>query len=144
MGRAVHLGLTGRMGPRDWAAVHQAMETLNIAELADRPLTDLSGGQRRRVLLARAIAQDPQILVLDEPFQAIDQTTRKALVHALDHLRHQGKTALVVHHNLMDVQDLFDRVALVNGAQSCVGRPAEVFKSAAFYEAFGEPPAVVA
>ena len=144
MGRAVHLGLTGRLASADWAQVHSAMERLNISDLADRPLTDLSGGQRRRVLLARALAQDPQILVLDEPFQAIDQSTKKALVAALDQFQSQGKTALIVHHNLADVQDLFDRVALINGGESCVGRVADVLTSPAFYQAFGEHPPLAA
>lgn len=144
MGRGVHVGLAGRLSKDDWAHVHRAMEALKISDLAERPLTDLSGGQRRRVLLARALAQDPQVLVLDEPFQAIDQTTKKALIAALDQFQAQGKTALIVHHNLADVRGLFDRVALVNGAESFVGTPEEVFRSSAFIDAFGDVPVLAA
>ena len=137
MGRGVHLGLTGRLGVTDWLAVDAAMERLNITELATRPLAELSGGQRRRVLLARALAQDPQIMLLDEPFQAIDASTREALIAALDDFREEGKTALVVHHNLGEMRSLFDRVALLDHSITAIDRPEAVLASAAFERAFG-------
>ena len=137
MGRGVHLGLTGRLGAADWRAVNRALKSVNIAELADRPLSDLSGGQRRRVLLARALAQDPQILIMDEPFQAIDEATREALLKVLDDFQDEGKTAVIVHHNLADVRSLFDRAVLVDGKVTAVGSPEDVLRSPAFASAFG-------
>lgn len=137
MGRGVHLGLTGRLGTPDWQAVDQALRAVAITDLADRPLSDLSGGQRRRVLLARALAQDPQVLIMDEPFQAIDEATRLALIDVLDTFQAEGKTAVIVHHNLSDVRALFDRVVLVNGTTSAAGTPDEVLSSPAFVAAFG-------
>ena len=137
MGRGVHLGLTGRLGAEDWRAVDQALKDLNIADLAHRSLSDLSGGQRRRVLLARALAQNPQILIMDEPFQAIDEATRAALLAVLDTFQKEGKTAVIVHHNLADVQTLFDRAVLVDGAVTAAGVPEDVLRSSAFASAFG-------
>jgi len=137
MGRAVHLGITGRLTATDWRAVDRALGSLNIAHLADRPLSDLSGGQRRRVLLARALVQDPQVLIMDEPFQAIDVSTREALIDVLDAFQAEGKTAVIVHHNLGDVQALFDRAVLIDGTVASVGSPQEVMASPAFAAAFG-------
>ncbi|MGB1155207.1 MAG: metal ABC transporter ATP-binding protein [Alphaproteobacteria bacterium] len=137
MGRGVHLGLTGRLGAGDWRAVGAALKAVNIADLADRPLSELSGGQRRRVLLARALAQDPQVLIMDEPFQAIDDATRRALIAVLDAFQAEGKTAVIVHHNLGDVRDLFDRAVLIDGGVQAVGSPADVLESPAFAQAFG-------
>jgi len=137
MGRGVHLGLTGRLGAEDWRAVDAALERLNIADLAARPLSELSGGQRRRVLLARALAQDPQIMLLDEPFQAIDAATREALITVLDDFQLQGKTALIVHHNLGEVRSLFDRVAMLDGTVTALDTPDAVLASDAFERAFG-------
>jgi len=138
MGRGVHLGVTGRLGARDWKAVDRALDAVNSLDLAHRPLSDLSGGQRRRVLLARALVQDPQILIMDEPFQAIDEVTRAALLSVLDDFQDEGKTAILVHHNLGDVRALFDRVVLVDGAVTATGTPEVVFDSPAFIAAFGE------
>jgi len=118
MGRGVHLGLTGRLSARDWQAVDRAL-------------------QRRRVLLARALVQDPQILIMDEPFQAIDEATRAALLSVLDDFQDDGKTAIIVHHNLGDVRALFDRVVLVDGTVTATGTPEAVFDDPAFTAAFG-------
>lgn len=139
MGRGVHLGLTGRLSASDWEAVDRALDTVNISDLGDRALLDLSGGQRRRVMLARALVQDPQVLVMDEPFQAIDVATRTALISALDAFQAEGKTAVIVHHNMNDVRELFDRVALVDGGITAIGSPEEVLNSQAFARAFGQP-----
>ena len=137
MGRGVHLGLTGRLSARDWQAVDRALDAVNSLDLAHRPLSDLSGGQRRRVLLARALVQDPQILIMDEPFQAIDEATRAALLSVLDDFQDDGKTAIIVHHNLGDVRALFDRVVLVDGTVTATGTPEAVFDDPAFTAAFG-------
>ncbi|MGB1160876.1 MAG: metal ABC transporter ATP-binding protein [Alphaproteobacteria bacterium] len=137
MGRGVHLGLTGRLGAGDWRAVERALKSVNILDLADRPLSDLSGGQRRRVLLARALVQEPQILIMDEPFQAIDEATREALLKVLDDFQDEGKTAVIVHHNLADVRTLFDRALLVDGTVTAMGTPDDVLQSPAFASAFG-------
>ena len=137
MGRAVHLGLSGRLGTGDWRAVDRALRAVNLADLAERRLSDLSGGQRRRVLLARALAQDPQILIMDEPFQAIDEATRAALLEVLDDFQAEGKTSIIVHHNLGDVRALFDRAVLIDGGVTAVGTPDTVLASPAFTAAFG-------
>lgn len=92
----------------------QAMEKVGIAHLAKRQISELSGGQQQRVFLARALAQDAQIYFMDEPFAAVDAATEEAIVSVLQELNKQGKTCLVVHHDLSTVARYFDWLILLN------------------------------
>lgn len=116
----VTMGLYGRLGwlrPVRRAHKKKALEALDrvgLADFADRQISRLSGGQQQRVFLARALVQDADLYLMDEPFAAVDAATEQAIVNILKDLRSRGKTALVVHHDLQTVVDYFDRVILIN------------------------------
>jgi iron complex transport system ATP-binding protein len=147
---ALEVVLTGRSpwSPRfhfeneaDRAIAQQALETVDAGHLADRPITELSGGERQMVTLARALAQKPECLLLDEPAAALDLKHRSALVRTLAGLRDRcGLTALVVTHDLQLIDPAFDRVfALTSGRVVATGPPAEVLTSASLAAIFDDP-----
>jgi len=105
----------------------EALERVGIAELADRQISQLSGGQQQRVFLARALAQDAQLYFMDEPFAAVDAATERAIVTLLKNLKGQGRTCLVVHHDLATVTQYFDWVILLNMRLVAAGPTDEVF-----------------
>lgn len=115
MGRFPYLGLFKKLTPQDSEIVHNAMERLGIAPLAKRQVSELSGGQQQRVFLARALAQDADIYFMDEPFTGIDIATEHAIVALLKEMKSQGKTIVVVHHDLYSAYEYFDWVVLLNG-----------------------------
>ncbi len=133
----------GRLGPLrrpravDRLAVGRALETMGLADLADRPIGELSGGQQQRVFLARALAQEPHVLLLDEPFTGVDAAVRESVLHVLDDLRPQGVTVLVSTHDLQLANDRFELVALLNRRLLAFGPPEEVFTRENVSEAFG-------
>lgn len=92
----------------------EALEQVGIADLKDRQISQLSGGQQQRTFLARALVQSSDILLLDEPFAAVDAATEQSIIQVLRQLRDQGKTILVVHHDLHTVPQYFDHVLLIN------------------------------
>jgi len=94
---------------------------------AHRQISQLSGGQQQRVFLARALVQDAEVYLMDEPFQGVDATTERTIVELLKRLRERGKTVVVVHHDLQTVQEYFDHVLLLNGRRIAAGLVAEVF-----------------
>ena len=104
-----------------------ALERVGLAEFASRQISQLSGGQQQRVFLARALVQDADLYLMDEPFAGVDAATERAIVELLRELRSAGKTALVVHHDLDSVRDYFDRVILVNQRLIAAGDTADVF-----------------
>lgn len=106
----VHLGWFRRPGRTETAQALRALERLGIGALATRRLSELSGGQQQRVLLARALAQEADVLLLDEPLNAVDVQTRKIMVEVLDALQAQGKTTLVATHDLGRQEDDFDLI----------------------------------
>lgn len=119
---------------------HQAMESLSLVGMeafADRQIGQLSGGQQQRVFLARALAQDAELMILDEPFAGVDAATEKAIVEVLKRLKASGKTLLCVHHDLATVRDYFDHVLLINVRRVAAGPVHETFTSAALQEAYG-------
>src|SRR5262249_46555751 len=95
-------------------------------DYASRQISQLSGGQQQRVFLARALVQDAQVYLMDEPFQGVDATTEKAIVALLQSLRRAGKTVLVVHHDLPTVPEYFDWVTLLNVRRTAAGPVVEV------------------
>lgn len=102
------------IGENQRSRARQAMALLGIADLAKRPLNQLSGGQQQRAFLARALAQDASLIVLDEPFQGIDALTEKVMLDIFRDLKNQDKTLVVVHHDLHTVRDVFDQCILLN------------------------------
>ena len=109
-------------------AVETALEAMQLKPLEGRQISALSGGQQQRVFLARALAQEAHVLLLDEPFTGLDQVSQDGLKQLLRGLRDQGKLVLVSHHDLASVPELFDRVLLLNGELIAEGAVEEVFK----------------
>jgi manganese/zinc/iron transport system ATP- binding protein len=114
MGRYGRLGLFRRPRQADYMAVNEYLEKVGIEKLADRQISQLSGGQQQRVFLARALIQEADIYLMDEPFVGIDLATRSAIMTLLHALKAQGKTVFVVHHELDSVQTYFDWLIMLN------------------------------
>jgi len=114
MGRYGQLPLFGRPRKRDREIAQQCLSKVGMAEFANRQISQLSGGQQQRVFLARALAQQSKVYLMDEPFAGVDAATEKAIVALLRELREQGCTVVVVHHDLQSVKEYFDSVMLVN------------------------------
>jgi manganese/zinc/iron transport system ATP- binding protein len=127
MGRYGSLGWFRRPGEKDRRIALEALEKVSMREFADRQISQLSGGQQQRVFLARALVQDAQVYLMDEPFQGVDATTERAIITLLKELRSEGKTVVCVHHDLQTVPDYFDWVALLNIRKIGSGPVEDVF-----------------
>jgi manganese/zinc/iron transport system ATP- binding protein len=127
MGRYGALGWLRRPGRQDRTRALEALEKVGMHTFADRQISQLSGGQQQRVFLARALVQDAQLYFMDEPFQGVDATTERAIVTLLQSLRADGKTVVVVHHDLQTVPEYFDWVTLLNVRRIASGPVAEAF-----------------
>jgi manganese/zinc/iron transport system ATP- binding protein len=127
MGRFPHLSLIGRPGKTDNEKVINALEKVDMLEFKDRQIRFLSGGQQQRVFLARSLAQEADILLLDEPFVGVDAATERAIFQLMRNLKNEGKTILVVHHDLAKVQEYFDYVVMINQRLVAFGPTREVF-----------------
>ncbi|PIR21523.1 MAG: manganese ABC transporter ATP-binding protein [Deltaproteobacteria bacterium CG11_big_fil_rev_8_21_14_0_20_47_16] len=114
MGRYGKFPLFRRPGKKDRAIAMECLEKLGMSSYADRQISQLSGGQQQRVFLARALAQDAEVYLMDEPFAGVDAATEQAIIVLLRELREKGKTVIVVHHDLQTAADYFDWVALLN------------------------------
>lgn len=114
MGRYPFKSLFQRFDERDRQFTQQAMKKMGIEALQNRQIGQLSGGQQQRVFLARALCQDARIFLLDEPFVGVDATTEETIVRILKELREQGRTAVVVHHDINTLESYFDHVILLN------------------------------
>jgi anchored repeat-type ABC transporter ATP-binding subunit len=137
MGRFGQQGWVRRPSKVDREAVSHGLEQLGIADLANRPIGELSGGQQQRVFLARALAQEPHILLMDEPFTGVDFTTQEATLDLLEHLQDQKVTAMVSTHDLTLASERFEQVLLLNKRMIAYGSPEEVFTPAHLSQAFG-------
>lgn len=114
MGRYGHLGWLRPVNRLQKKLAIEAMEKLAIADLANRQISRLSGGQQQRVFLARALAQNAAIYLMDEPFAAVDAATERAIIALLRNLREEGRTCLIVHHDLASAPQYFDWTILIN------------------------------
>ena len=127
MGLYGKLGWFRRPGKKEKAIAREALEKVGIADLENRQIKQLSGGQQQRVFLARALVQDAELYFMDEPFQGVDAITERAIIDLLRSLREQGKTVLVVHHDLQTVPEYFDHVMLLNVRNIASGPIQDVF-----------------
>lgn len=114
MGRYGNLGLFKRPRQADKDAAMEALSKVGMQAFADRQISQLSGGQQQRVFLARALAQNADLYFMDEPFAGVDIATETAIIELLRTMRDQGKTVIVVHHDLQSAADYFDWVVLLN------------------------------
>jgi ABC-type Mn2+/Zn2+ transport system ATPase subunit len=114
-GRYVHLGWLRRPSRADWAIADEMLEQLGIADLADRQIGELSGGQQQRALFARALAQQADLLLLDEPLNAVDTNTREVIANVLEKLHQQGKTFIIATHDLGRLEADFDQALYLSG-----------------------------
>lgn len=137
MGRYGHLGLFRRPGSKEKAIAMECLAKVGMADFAARQISQLSGGQQQRVFLARALAQDAELYFMDEPFAGVDAATEKAIITLMNELKRQGKTVLVVHHDLVTVEEYFDSVMLLNGELVAYGPTAAAFTQERLQEAYG-------
>jgi manganese/zinc/iron transport system ATP- binding protein len=114
-----------------------ALEKVGLEAYTTRQISQLSGGQQQRVFLARALVQDATVYLMDEPFQGVDATTERAIITLLQELRANGKTVVVVHHDLQTVEDYFDWVMLLNIRRIASGPVAETFTPDNLRETYG-------
>ncbi len=137
MGRYGRLGWLRRPRKADRAVVARSLEQMGVADLGQRPISELSGGQQQRVFLARALAQEPHILLLDEPFTGVDVSTQEATLALLDQLRTHQVTVLISTHDLSLAASHFDQVLLLNRRLIAYGRASEVFTPESLAAGFG-------
>jgi zinc transport system ATP-binding protein len=136
MGRFPHVGF-GRLSSEDWDIVDRALETVGMTAFADRRVTQLSGGQRQRAFIARALASEADLLVLDEPTVGVDIESVEAFYDLLDALNQDGITVLLIEHDLGAVTEHADRVICLNREIYFDGSAEEFVESDALARAFG-------
>jgi manganese/iron transport system ATP-binding protein len=137
MGRYGHMNFLRMPSRADRYKVDAALERVGMSEFRSRQIGELSGGQKKRVFLARALAQEGRIILLDEPFTGVDVKTETAIISLLRELRAAGQLMLISTHNLGSVPDFCDQVVLLNRTVLAAGPTAEVFTQANLERAFG-------
>jgi manganese/zinc/iron transport system ATP- binding protein len=137
MGRYGRLGLFKRPRASDIEVAYESLRKVGMQEFARRQISQLSGGQQQRVFLARALAQDADLYLMDEPFVGVDAATETAIVDLLREMRRQGKTVLVVHHDLQTAPEYFDWILLLNLRLVAFGPLQEVFTDALLQHTYG-------
>lgn len=138
MGRYGKLGLLKWPRAADKAAARAALGMVGMLSFEDRQIGQLSGGQQQRIFIARALLQDADIYLMDEPFAGVDMATEQAIISLLEQLKAQGKTVFVVHHDLNSVDRYFDWVILLNTSLIASGPTAEVFHTENIERAYGK------
>jgi manganese/zinc/iron transport system ATP- binding protein len=137
MGTYGRLGLLRRPGKSEHELCQRCLEQVGMAAFANRQIANLSGGQRQRVFLARALAQDSRIYLMDEPFVGVDAATESAIIELLRTLKEQGRTLLVVHHDLQTAPDYFDSILMLNMRLVAFGPTTEVFTTSLLQKTYG-------
>ena len=127
MGCYGRVGLFKRVSKEEKQKVLKAIEQVGMLDFKDRQISELSGGQQQRAFIARALVQEADIYLMDEPFQGVDSTTEKSIVDILKKLKSDGKTLLVVHHDLQTVPIYFESVTFINKTVIATGKVKEVF-----------------
>ncbi|HLE14153.1 MAG TPA: metal ABC transporter ATP-binding protein [Anaerolineales bacterium] len=137
MGRIRQLGLLRWPRPADWELAHQALGVVGLAGLAQRQIGELSGGQQQRMFIARALAQEAELMLLDEPLTGLDTPSQEAIFDILDELKARHVTVLVAMHDLRLAAEQFDQVMLLNRRLIGFGLPEQVFTPGHLAEAYG-------
>lgn len=131
------LKLFRRPGKKEQETAERCMTMVDISDLANRQISNLSGGQLQRVFIARALAQQAEVFFLDEPFVGIDLVSETIIVKLLKQLRAEGKTILVVHHDLHEVEDYFDKIIILNKKLIAFGDVGDTFTTDNIRKAYG-------
>lgn len=137
MGTYGRLGLFRRPGKAERELCDRCLAQVGMAAYADRQIANLSGGQRQRVFLARALAQESRIYLMDEPFVGVDAATESAIIELLRNLKDQGRTLLVVHHDLQTAPEYFDSILLLNMRLVAFGPTQEMFTTELLQKTYG-------
>ncbi len=137
MGRIGKLGLFRWPKPSDWANVRQALSVVGMEDLASRQISELSGGQQQRMFIARALAQEAELMLMDEPFTGLDAYSQQDILNILDTLQKRGVTVLASTHDLNLASEHFEQVLLLNRRVYGLGRPDEVFTTDQLLQAYG-------
>ena len=127
LGLYKEIGLFRRLKKSDWTKVDTVLEQVGLSSYAKKPIHALSGGQFQRMLVARCLVQDREIIFLDEPFVGIDAVSERIIMDILKNLRNQGRTILIVHHDLSKVKRYFDTVMILNKKLLAYGTVQHVF-----------------
>lgn len=138
MGRTGHIGLFRWPSRHDWQIVHEALALVGLESYARRQLSQLSGGQQQRMFIARALAQEAELVLLDEPLTGLDVSAQEKIFEILDTLRRRGVTVLVSLHDLKIAAEHFDRIVLLNRRLIAFGEPAQVLSAERLVQAYGD------
>jgi len=137
MGRSAKLGPLNWPHKKDWEYVHHALETVEISDLATRQIGQLSGGQQQRMFIARALAQEAELMLMDEPLAGLDTPSQEGLLNLLDTLRNQNVTVMVATHDLDQAARYFDRIMLLNRRIIAFDEPQKVLHTENLLQAYG-------
>ena len=137
MGRFHVRGLFKRLTSEDNDIIQESLEKVNMLGFAKRQISQLSGGQQQRVFLARAIAQQGELFLMDEPFAGVDIATEEMIVDLLKEMKGQGKTLVIVHHDLHTAQSYFDHLVLMNTRLVACGKTSDVFTDQILTDTYG-------
>ena len=127
MGRTGKLGMLRRPKQADWDYVDECLSLVGLADLAGRQISELSGGQQQRMFIAQTLAQEAELLLMDEPFTGLDLPSQEEVFRILETLKQRGVTVMVATHDLGIAAEHFDRVMLLNRVLVGYGAPAEIF-----------------
>ena len=137
MGRYRKNNLMRRLTKTDRDIAAEALEKVNMLEYSNRQISQLSGGQQQRVFIARSLAQGADLYIMDEPFVGVDAATEEAILTLLSEMKQQGKTVVVVHHDLQTAKAYFDWIVLLNTRLVAAGSKEEIFREDLLQEAYG-------
>jgi manganese/zinc/iron transport system ATP- binding protein len=137
MGRYRHIGWCRPVMRKHKQVAIDCLNLVGMKPYADRQISQLSGGQQQRVFLARALAQQADLYFMDEPFAGVDAATERAIIEVLRRLKGEGKTVIVVHHDLQSVPEYFDEVILLNMRVVAAGPVSEVFTKENLHKTYG-------
>lgn len=137
MGRIAKLGPLGWPKKRDWDLVYKALETVNLSDLTKRQISQLSGGQQQRMFIARALAQEAELMLMDEPLSGLDTPSQESILSLLDEFQRQNVTVMVATHDLEQASQYFDRIMLLNHRLIGFGPPEQVLQTKKLIQAYG-------
>jgi len=137
MGRSAKLGPLNWPHKKDWEFVHHALEMVEMSDLSSRQINQLSGGQQQRMFIARALAQEAELMLMDEPLTGLDTPSQEGILNLLDRLKTEKVTVMVATHDLEQAASHFDRIMLLNHRIVAFGNPAEVLHTDNLVSAYG-------